>query len=143
MKARFETAEVSLTATIGEVFGQFLNPIVAWDVPRRYQFAEPVTRDLRQCGRLFEGQNSLRVKRKGKLITQPRLHLAFRKAKAPCDRVRHLKRDAHLSTLSVRSGVFLVKQRAPLANVIEALLLIWAASDADEWKNRIVEIPQP
>jgi len=39
------------------------------------------------------------------------------------------------------AGVFLVKQRAPLADVIEALLLIWAASDADEWENRIVEIP--
>ena len=41
------------------------------------------------------------------------------------------------------AGVFLVKQRAPLAEVIEALLLVWAASDAGEWKNRIVEIPQP
>src|SRR6266851_1569699 len=41
------------------------------------------------------------------------------------------------------AGVFLVKQRAPLADVIEALVLVWAASDADEWKNRIVEIPQP
>jgi hypothetical protein len=39
------------------------------------------------------------------------------------------------------AGVFLVKQRAPLADVIEALMLIWAASDGDEWKNRIVEIP--
>jgi hypothetical protein len=41
------------------------------------------------------------------------------------------------------AGVFLVKQRAPLAEVIEALVLIWAASDADEWKNRVVEIPRP
>jgi hypothetical protein len=41
------------------------------------------------------------------------------------------------------AGVFLVKQRAPLADVIESLVLIWAASEADEWKNRIVEIPQP
>jgi hypothetical protein len=41
------------------------------------------------------------------------------------------------------AGVFLVKQRAPLADVIEALVLVWAASDADEWKNRVVEIPQP
>jgi predicted nuclease of predicted toxin-antitoxin system len=38
-------------------------------------------------------------------------------------------------------GVFLVKQRASLAVVIEALLLVWEASDAEEWKNRIVEIP--
>jgi hypothetical protein len=41
------------------------------------------------------------------------------------------------------AGVFLVKQRAALADVIDALVLIWAASDASEWKNRIVEIPQP
>ncbi len=41
------------------------------------------------------------------------------------------------------AGVFLVKQRAALADVIEALLQVWAASDADEWKNRVVEIPQP
>ena len=41
------------------------------------------------------------------------------------------------------AGVFLVKQRTPLADVIEALVLVWSASDADEWKNRVVEIPQP
>jgi hypothetical protein len=46
-----------------------------------------------------------------------------------------------LETNGQCAGVFLVKQRAPLADVIEALLLIWAASDGDEWKNRIVEIP--
>jgi hypothetical protein len=40
------------------------------------------------------------------------------------------------------AGVFLVKQRAPLAEVIEALVLVWSASDPDEWKNRVVEIPQ-
>ena len=39
-------------------------------------------------------------------------------------------------------GVFLVKQRAPLADVIEELLMVWAASSADEWTNRILEIPQ-
>ena len=41
------------------------------------------------------------------------------------------------------AGVFLVKQRAPMAAVIEALVLVWSASGAGEWKNRIVEIPQP
>src|ERR1700689_2998982 len=48
-----------------------------------------------------------------------------------------------LETNGQCAGVFLVKQRAPLGDVIEALLLVWAASDADEWKNRVVEIPQP
>jgi hypothetical protein len=40
-------------------------------------------------------------------------------------------------------GLFLVKQHAPIAEVIDALVLIWAVSAADEWKNRIVEIPGP
>lgn len=39
-------------------------------------------------------------------------------------------------------GVLLVSQETPIANVIEELVLIWAASDADEWRNRIVKIPQ-
>lgn len=38
-------------------------------------------------------------------------------------------------------GVFLVKQRTPLAHVIDALMLVWAASDPEEWKNRILEMP--
>ena len=38
--------------------------------------------------------------------------------------------------------VFLVKQSTPLADVIEDLIMVWAASDADEWSNRIIEIPQ-
>jgi hypothetical protein len=41
------------------------------------------------------------------------------------------------------AGVFLVKQRVPLGDVIEALVMVWSASDAGEWKNRVVEIPQP
>ena len=40
-------------------------------------------------------------------------------------------------------GVFLVSQYAPIGQVIEELVLVWAASDMDEWKNRIVSIPQP
>lgn len=39
-------------------------------------------------------------------------------------------------------GVFLVSQHAPIGDVIEDLILIWAASDLDEWKNRILNIPQ-
>ena len=40
-------------------------------------------------------------------------------------------------------GVFLVNQHTPIREVIDALVLIWAASDADEWRNRIVNIPEP
>ena len=39
-------------------------------------------------------------------------------------------------------GVFLVKQHSPIGPVIEELVLIWSATDAEEWKNRIVRIPR-
>jgi hypothetical protein len=38
-------------------------------------------------------------------------------------------------------GVFLVSQHAPIGEVIDVLVLIWAASDPGEWRNRIVNIP--
>jgi hypothetical protein len=38
-------------------------------------------------------------------------------------------------------GVFLVHPRRPIARVIDSLLLVWSASDSEEWVNRIVEIP--
>ena len=38
-------------------------------------------------------------------------------------------------------GVFLVKQRTPVAPVIDELVLVWAASDPSDWVNRILEIP--
>jgi len=41
------------------------------------------------------------------------------------------------------ASVFLARQRAALADVIEALVLVWAASAGEERNNRIVEIPQP
>jgi hypothetical protein len=40
-------------------------------------------------------------------------------------------------------GVFLVSQQVPIGEVIDSLTLIWAASDIAEWKNRIVNIPEP
>jgi uncharacterized protein DUF5615 len=40
-------------------------------------------------------------------------------------------------------GVFLVSQQAPIGKVIDALILIWAVSDLAEWKNRIINVPEP
>ncbi|HTX39438.1 MAG TPA: DUF5615 family PIN-like protein [Bryobacteraceae bacterium] len=40
-------------------------------------------------------------------------------------------------------GVFLVSQDASVGDVVEDLVLIWAASDPAEWENRILRIPQP
>ena len=39
-------------------------------------------------------------------------------------------------------GVFLVKQSSPIGPAIEELVLIWSATDAEEWKNRILRIPR-
>ena len=38
-------------------------------------------------------------------------------------------------------GVFLVPQRFDIGSAIEELLLIWFASDAAEWENRLVWLP--
>jgi hypothetical protein len=39
------------------------------------------------------------------------------------------------------AGVILVPQHLPVATVIDELLLVWGASDADEWINRIRYLP--
>jgi len=46
-----------------------------------------------------------------------------------------------LETQGSSPGVFLVKQSTRVGDVIDELVLVWAASDADEWRSRILEIP--
>lgn len=38
-------------------------------------------------------------------------------------------------------GLFMVRQMQPIAPVIEALVLIWSASEAEEWQNQIRFLP--
>ena len=38
-------------------------------------------------------------------------------------------------------GVVIASQRLGIGVVVEELLLIWVASDADEWVNRITHLP--
>jgi hypothetical protein len=38
-------------------------------------------------------------------------------------------------------GVFIVPQRIEMAAAIDELLLIWSASNSDEWTNRILYSP--
>ena len=38
-------------------------------------------------------------------------------------------------------GLLLVQQYSSIGEVIDDLVLIWAASDSSEWRNRFVEIP--
>ena len=39
-------------------------------------------------------------------------------------------------------GVFLVSQYEAIGVIVTELVLIWAASDAEEWENRIVKLPR-
>lgn len=38
-------------------------------------------------------------------------------------------------------GVFLVSQFAPIGPVVEALLMVWAASEPVEWRNQLRYLP--
>lgn len=39
------------------------------------------------------------------------------------------------------AGVLIVPQKLPVAHVVEDLILIWTASEAEEWVNRIYALP--
>jgi len=46
-----------------------------------------------------------------------------------------------LSAGKPNSGIFVVPQEAALGEVIDSVLLVWAASQPDEWRNQIVYLP--
>lgn len=48
---------------------------------------------------------------------------------------------AEFITSNQSSGVIIVSRKLPIDTVIEELLIIWAASSAEEWINRIAKIP--
>ena len=39
------------------------------------------------------------------------------------------------------AGVLIIPQKLPVAQVVEDLILIWAATEAAEWTNRIYALP--
>lgn len=39
------------------------------------------------------------------------------------------------------AGLLLVHQRSPIADTIEDLILVWTATNADEWMNEIQFLP--
>ncbi|MGA2065448.1 MAG: DUF5615 family PIN-like protein [Thermoguttaceae bacterium] len=39
------------------------------------------------------------------------------------------------------AGVLIVPQNMPVARVVEELILVWAAREAEEWRNRIFALP--
>jgi Domain of unknown function (DUF5615) len=48
---------------------------------------------------------------------------------------------AEFITSNQSSGVIIVSRKLPIEVVIEELLLIWEASSAEEWINRIAKLP--
>ncbi|MCU1234413.1 MAG: hypothetical protein JWP63_2380 [Candidatus Solibacter sp.] len=44
-------------------------------------------------------------------------------------------------TSSLSPGVIVLREAIPIATAIEQLVLIWSASDAEEWIGRLVWIP--
>jgi hypothetical protein len=38
-------------------------------------------------------------------------------------------------------GVFIVPPRSAIGDIVEWLLLVWSASQAEEWRNKIVYLP--
>ena len=39
------------------------------------------------------------------------------------------------------AGVLIVPQKLPVSQAVEELILIWAASEAEEWLNRVYVLP--
>lgn len=51
---------------------------------------------------------------------------------------------AHFARFSARAqspGVILLREGISISRAIEELILVWSASDAEEWKGRLVWIP--
>ena len=51
---------------------------------------------------------------------------------------------AHFARFSVGAqspGVILLREATPISTVVEELVLIWSASEAEEWVDRLVWIP--
>jgi hypothetical protein len=48
---------------------------------------------------------------------------------------------AEFITNNQSSGVIIVSRKSAIEVIIEELLLIWAASSAEEWVNRIAKLP--
>jgi len=57
------------------------------------------------------------------------------------DRRTMPKHFADFIATETSAGVLIVPQKMPVTRVVEELILIWAATEADEWRNRIHCLP--
>jgi hypothetical protein len=48
---------------------------------------------------------------------------------------------ARIAAGQLMAGLLMVRQTQPIAPVIDSLLLIWSASEAEEWQNQIRFLP--
>ena len=48
---------------------------------------------------------------------------------------------ARLAAGQLLSGLFMIRQRDPIAPAIDGLVLIWSASEAEEWQGQIRFLP--
>jgi hypothetical protein len=52
---------------------------------------------------------------------------------------RHFR--ARLAAGKSNPGLFIVPQQSAIGFIIESLLLVWSASQAEEWRNRVEYLP--
>jgi hypothetical protein len=52
---------------------------------------------------------------------------------------RHVRE--RLASGKSSAGLFIVPQQSPIGEIIEWLLLVWTASQAEEWHDKIVYLP--
>jgi hypothetical protein len=48
---------------------------------------------------------------------------------------------ARIAASEPMRGLFMVRQTQPIAAVIDSLVLIWSASEAEEWRNQVRFLP--
>ena len=48
---------------------------------------------------------------------------------------------ARLAAGQAMSGLFMVRQTEPIASVIDSLVLVWSASEAEDWQDQVRFLP--
>ena len=49
--------------------------------------------------------------------------------------------SAHQTGAPFMRGLFMVRQTEPIGPVIDSLVLIWSASESEEWENQVCFLP--
>ena len=57
------------------------------------------------------------------------------------DRKTMPKHFAEFIAAKASAGVLIIPQKLPISQAVEELILVWVASEAEEWINRIYSLP--